>query len=88
MENAFWVGVNVHKKVCRAAMVNDECELVDEFSFRNCSKGIEDFMMKIEAFRDRVLVAVESTLTCGLGFTTLLRSMAFRLFSLTLPRQG
>jgi transposase len=56
-----YVGVDVHKKVCRAAMVNDECELVDEFSFRNCSKGIEDFMMKIEAFRDRVLVAVEST---------------------------
>ena len=56
-----YVGVDAHKKVCRAAMVNDEGELVDEFSFRNCSKGIEDFMMRIEAFKDEALVAVEST---------------------------
>jgi len=56
-----YVGVDVHKKVCRAAMVNDEGELMEEFSFTNSKKGIEDFMMKIEAFGDRVLVAVEST---------------------------
>jgi transposase len=56
-----YVGVDVHKKVCRAAMVNDEGELVEEFSFINSKRGIEDFMMKIEAFGDRVLVAVEST---------------------------
>ena len=56
-----YVGVDVHKKVCRAAMVNDEGELVDEFSFTNSKRGIEDFMMRIEAFRDSVLVAVEST---------------------------
>jgi len=56
-----YVGVDVHKRVCRAAMVNDEGELVYEFSFGNCSKGIEDFMMNLEAFKDRMLVAVEST---------------------------
>jgi len=56
-----YVGVDVHKKVCRAAMANDEGELVEEFSFTNSKKGIEDFMMKIEAFGERVLVAVEST---------------------------
>jgi transposase len=56
-----YVGVDVHKKVCRAAMANDEGELVEEFSFTNSKRGIEDFMMKIEAFGDRVLVAVEST---------------------------
>jgi len=56
-----YVGVDVHKRVCRAAVVNDEGELVDEFSFRNSEKGIEDFMMKIEAFKDEALVAVEST---------------------------
>lgn len=56
-----YVGVDVHKKVCRAAMTNDEGELVEEFSFMNSKKGIEDFMMKIEAFKERVLVAVEST---------------------------
>jgi len=56
-----YVGVDVHKRVCRAAMVNDEGELVDEFSFMNSKGGIEDFMMKIEAFKDRMLVVVEST---------------------------
>lgn len=56
-----YVGVDVHKNVCRAAVVSDEGELVDEFTFRNSGGGIEDFMMRIEAFRDRVLVAVEST---------------------------
>jgi len=56
-----YVGVDVHKRVCRAAVVNDEGELVDEFSFRNCPRGIDDFLMRIEAFRDKVLVAVEST---------------------------
>ena len=56
-----YVGVDVHKNVCRAAIVNDEGDLVDEFSFRNSKRGIEDFMMRIEGFRDGVLVAVEST---------------------------
>lgn len=56
-----YVGVDVHKRVCRAAMVNDKGELVDEFSFMNSKRGIGDFMMKLEVFRDRVLVAVEST---------------------------
>jgi len=36
-----YVGVDVHKRVCRAAMVNDEGELVDEFSFTNSKRGIE-----------------------------------------------
>jgi len=36
---------DVHKKVCRAAVVNDEREVVDEFGFRNSKKGIDDFMM-------------------------------------------
>ena len=55
------VGVDVHKRVCRAAIVNDEGELVDDFSFMTSKKGMEDFMIKIEAFKERVLVAVEST---------------------------
>ncbi|MGC8998190.1 MAG: hypothetical protein ACP5JW_02125 [Candidatus Bathyarchaeia archaeon] len=44
-----YVGVDVHKRVCRAAIVNDERELVGKFSFRNSRKGVEDFMMKIES---------------------------------------
>jgi len=56
-----YVGVDVHKKVCRAAMMNDEGEMADEFSFKNSKRGIEEFVMKIELFRDTVQVAVEST---------------------------
>jgi len=56
-----YVGVDVHKRVCRAAVVNDHGEVVDEFSFMNLVDGIGDFLMKIEAFMDEALVAVEST---------------------------
>jgi hypothetical protein len=56
-----YVGDDVHKKAYRAAMANDEGELVEEFSLTNSKKGIEDFMMRIEAFKERVLVAAEST---------------------------
>jgi transposase len=56
-----YVGVDVHKKVCRAAIVDEEGEVVDEFSFRNSSQGIEVFTVRLEAFRTKVLVAVEST---------------------------
>ena len=45
-------GVDVLKKVCRAVVLN-EGELVDEFSFRNSKRRIEDFMMKIEVFKDK-----------------------------------
>jgi transposase len=56
-----YVGVDVHKKVCRAAMVNDVGEMVDEFSFRNSKTGIEELTMRLDAFKDRTVVAVEST---------------------------
>jgi transposase len=56
-----YVGVDVHKKACRAAIVDEEGEVVDEFMFRNSSARIEDFMVKLEAFKKEVLVAVEST---------------------------
>jgi len=56
-----YVGVDVHKRVCRATMVNDKGELVDEFFFRNSERGIEEFMMRVEPFRDEVVAAVEST---------------------------
>jgi len=73
-----YVGVDVHKKVCRAAIVNDEGELVDEFSFINSKKGVEDFMMKIEAFRDEVLVAVESTANLWVGLYDFLEGHGVR----------
>jgi transposase len=54
-----YVGVDVHKNVCRAAIVDEEGEVADEFMFKNSSQGIEDFAVKLKAFREKVLVAVE-----------------------------
>lgn len=48
-------------KVCRAAIIDEEGEVADEFMFKNSSQGIEDFTLKLKAFRQKVLVAVEST---------------------------
>lgn len=56
-----YVGVDVHKKVCRAAIVDDDSEVVDKFMFKNSLQGIEGFTVMLEAFRTKVLVAVEST---------------------------
>ena len=74
-----YVGVDVHKKVCRAAMMNDEGELVDEFSFRNSERGIEDFKMKVEPFRDEVLVVVESTGNLWIRFYDCLEERGIRI---------
>jgi transposase len=63
-----YVGVDVHKRVCRGAMVNYEDVLVDEFSF----------MMKIEAFRYEVLVAVKSTGSLWVGLYDFLEDGGLR----------
>jgi transposase len=56
-----YVGVDVHKKVCRAAMVNEEGEVVDEYSFKNSPPGIEDFASRMEPFKGEVSAVLEST---------------------------
>jgi transposase len=56
-----YVDVDVHKRVCRAAMVNEDGAVVDECSFRNSKTGIEDLMMRLDACKNRMVVAVEST---------------------------
>ena len=83
-----YVGVDVHKKVCRAAIVNDEGDLVDEFSFGNSKRGIEDFMMRIEGFRDGVLVAVESTANLWIRLYDSLEEHGIRVVLSNLLRLG
>jgi transposase len=56
-----YVGVDVHKKVCQAAIVGESGEVLDEFRFRNSREGIEGFALRLKGFRDGVRVAVEST---------------------------
>ena len=56
-----YVGIDVHKKMCQAAILDEEGELLDEIRFRNDAEGIEDFAMKLTTFRDDVKTVVEST---------------------------
>jgi len=56
-----YVGIDIHKKMCQAAIIDDEGELLDEIRFRNDVEGIEDFALKLTTFRDEVKAVVEST---------------------------
>ena len=56
-----YVGIDVHKKMCQAAIIDEEGELLDEIRFRNTIEGIEDFALKLTTYRDEVKAVVEST---------------------------
>jgi transposase len=56
-----YVGIDVHKKMCQAAVLDEEGELLDETRFTNDREGIEDFTLKLTAFKDEVRAVVEST---------------------------
>jgi len=49
----------VHKKVCRVAIFDEKSEVVDGLMFRSSVVGSEVFMARLEASREKVLVAVE-----------------------------
>jgi len=56
-----YVGIDVHKKMCQAAVLDEDGSLLDEMRFPNDAKGIEDFTLKLTAFKDEVKAVVEST---------------------------
>ena len=56
-----YVGIDVHKKMCQAAVLDDDGELLDEIRFPNDPEGIEVFAGKLTTFRDDVKAVVEST---------------------------
>ena len=56
-----YVGIDVHKKMCQAAIIDEEGELLDEIRFRNTIEGIEDFALKLTTYQDKVKAVVEST---------------------------
>ena len=56
-----YVGIDVHKKMCQAAVYDDEGELLDQIRFFNKKEEIKDFAMKLLTFRDDVKAVVEST---------------------------
>jgi len=56
-----YVGIDVHKKMCQAAVYDDEGELLDQIRFFNKKEEIKDFAMKLLTYRDDVKAVVEST---------------------------
>ena len=55
------VGIDVHKKMCQAAVLDEGGTLLDEPRFPNDPDGIEEFADKLTAFSDEVKAVVEST---------------------------
>ena len=56
-----YVGIDVHKKLCQAAVLDESGGLLDETRFMNNEKGIEEFALKLTTFHDDVKAVVEST---------------------------
>jgi len=56
-----YVGIDVHKKMCQAAVLDDDGELLDQIRFLNEKKNIKEFALKLTTFRDDVKAVVEST---------------------------
>ena len=56
-----YVGIDVHKKMCQAAVLDDGGELLDQIRFLNKKKDIKEFALKLLTFRDDVKAVVEST---------------------------
>ena len=55
------VGIDVHKKMCQAAVLDEDGALLDELRFPNDPDGIEEFAVKLTTFHDEVKAVVEST---------------------------
>lgn len=53
-------GIDIHKKMCQAAIINDDGTPLDEIRFRNTIEGIEDFALKLTTYQDKVKAVVES----------------------------
>jgi transposase len=56
-----YVGIDVHKKMCQAAVLDEEGSLIQEQRFPNSPEGIEEFAETLIRFQDTVKAVVEST---------------------------
>jgi transposase len=56
-----YVGVDVHKQFCQAAVVEESGDVLGEYRFENSEEGITGLASRFEAFGKPVKVAVEST---------------------------
>jgi transposase len=56
-----YVGIDVHKKMCQAAIIDEDGTPLDEIRFKNDVESIEEFALKLTTFHDDVKAVVEST---------------------------
>jgi len=75
-----YVGIDVHKKSCQAAVLDDEGELVDSIHFLNNRDEIKDFAMKLTTFKDDVKAVVESTGNLWIQVYDILEEFGFEVF--------
>jgi transposase len=72
------VGVDVHKRFCQAAVVDETGDLLDEFKFENSEEGVKCLTSKLEAFKGHVKVAVESTANLWIQIYDRLEALGFQ----------
>jgi len=56
-----YVGIDVHKKMCQAATLDEDGSLLEETRFANTPEGIEEYAAKLTSYHDEVKAVVEST---------------------------
>jgi transposase len=56
-----YVGIDVHKKMCQATILEEDGALLDEQRFPNTAEGIEEYAEKLTTFHDEVRAVVEPT---------------------------
>jgi transposase len=56
-----YVGIDVHKRMCQAAVLDEDGAILDELRFPNDAEGIEGFADKLASLRDGAKAVVEST---------------------------
>jgi transposase len=75
-----YVGIDVHKKYCQAAVLDDEGELLDQIRFLNKKEDIKEFALKLTTFRDDVKAVVESTGNLWIQIHDILEKFGFEVF--------
>ena len=75
-----YVGIDVHKKHCQAAVLDDEGELLDQIRFLNKKEDIKEFALKLTTFRDDVKAVVESTGNLWIQIHDILEKFGFEVF--------
>ncbi len=75
-----YVGIDVHKKMCQAAVLDEDGELLDQIRFSNEKEEIKDFAMKLLTVRDDVKAVEESTGNLWIQIHDILEKFGFEVF--------